>query len=154
MGGGIYLYKHDTYDRRIQLGASRRRWENAETLRNAKHWSGAMYLGGYAIECSLKAWVCYYEGCMNFKDTEMYSQLGQGGALHNLSLFLKYLIPFQNVIADNPQGELTKAWNTITGLWHKDELRYWDKVGNRDDCERFLKAVKTLHQFILQSQGE
>ena len=148
------MYKHDTYDRRIQLGASRHRWEDAEALRRAERWSGAIYLAGYAIECSLKAWVCYYERCLNFKETKMFSQFGQGGSLHNLSLFLKYLYPLQAVIGKNPEGEYTKAWNTITRMWQKDELRYWNKLGNKDDCERFLEAVKTLHQFILRSQGE
>ena len=44
----VYLYKHDTYDRRIQLGASRHRWKDAEALQRAGRWSGAMYLAGYA----------------------------------------------------------------------------------------------------------
>jgi hypothetical protein len=42
----------DTYDRRIQLGASRRRFEDAEILHNQKRWTGAIYMGGYAIECN------------------------------------------------------------------------------------------------------
>ncbi|MEN2383687.1 MAG: hypothetical protein HEQ35_31370 [Gloeotrichia echinulata IR180] len=37
----------DTYDRRCQLGASRRRLEDALALHNQKRWTGAIYLGGY-----------------------------------------------------------------------------------------------------------
>jgi hypothetical protein len=70
------LYKHDTYDRRVQLGASRHRWKDAEALQRAERWSGAMYLASYAIECSLKAWVCSYEQCMNFKETKLFRQQG------------------------------------------------------------------------------
>lgn len=52
----------DTYDRRVQLGASRRRLEDAQVLHQQERWSGVMYLGGYAIECSLKSLICYEEG--------------------------------------------------------------------------------------------
>ena len=34
----------DTYDRRIQLGASRRRFEDAEVLHSQKHWTGAIQI--------------------------------------------------------------------------------------------------------------
>ena len=59
-------YQHDTYDRRIQLGASRRRREDAEALHGAGRWAGGIYLAGYAIECSLKALICSFEGKNNF----------------------------------------------------------------------------------------
>src|SRR5436853_3949289 len=48
----------DTYDYRAQEGASRRRREDALALYNARRWNGAIYLGGYAIECSLKSLIC------------------------------------------------------------------------------------------------
>ena len=51
----------DTYDRRCQLGASRRRFEDASALHSCKRWGGAVYMGGYAIECSLKSLICYVE---------------------------------------------------------------------------------------------
>jgi hypothetical protein len=73
-------YQYDTYDRRIQLGASRRRREDAESLHAAGRWAGA--------------------------------------------------------------------------LWHKDVLRYWDRVGNRQDGKRFMSAMQMLHNFILGQQGE
>ncbi len=154
MEGVVYLYKHDTYDRRIQLGASRHRWKDAEALQRAGRWSGAMYLAGYAIECSLKAWVCSHEKRLNFKDTKMFRQLGQGAALHNLNLFLDYLGPLYAIVKNRPDGKYANAWHIITYMWQKDKLRYWDKLGNRDDCKRFLEAVKFMYQFILHSQGE
>jgi len=42
----VLPYQHDTYDRRIQLGALRRRREDAEALYNASRWAGAIYLAG------------------------------------------------------------------------------------------------------------
>ncbi|MEM9922477.1 MAG: hypothetical protein AAF915_01760 [Cyanobacteria bacterium P01_D01_bin.50] len=62
----------DTFDRRCQLGASRRRLEDAIALQNSKRWAGSIYLGGYAIECSLKSLICYMEGKNNFKDTQIF----------------------------------------------------------------------------------
>jgi hypothetical protein len=36
--------------RRCQLGASRRRFEDAQVLHDQGRWTGSIYLGGYAIE--------------------------------------------------------------------------------------------------------
>jgi MinD-like ATPase involved in chromosome partitioning or flagellar assembly len=56
----------DTYDKRCQLGASRRRFEDALALHSCQRWSGAIYLGGYVIECSLKSLICEEEKIDNF----------------------------------------------------------------------------------------
>ena len=80
----------DTYDCRTQLGASRRRYEDALALYNARRWNGAIYVGGYAIECSLKSLICYINNSKrNFKDTPMYTGGARGAALHNLESLLK-----------------------------------------------------------------
>src|SRR5579883_3408126 len=83
----------DTYDRRVQLDASRLRYKDALSLQKSERWNGAIYLGGYAIECSLKALICY-EGCTNnLRETLLYKggkRKGvevsgiQGAGLHNL----------------------------------------------------------------------
>ncbi|RQH14516.1 HEPN domain-containing protein, partial [Okeania hirsuta] len=57
----------DTYGRSIQLGASRRRLEDARVLHSQKRWNGAIYMGGYAVECALKSLICYQEPTNNFK---------------------------------------------------------------------------------------
>ena len=84
----------DTYDARLQLGASRRRFEDAQVLHDQKRWAGAIYLGGYAIECSLKSLICYYEygkGKTNFKETRLFKKGMQGSDLHNLSKLIEAL---------------------------------------------------------------
>ena len=60
----------DTYGRTIYLGASRRRLEDAEALYNQERWNGAIYMGGYAIECALKSLLCHEEDIVNFKKTK------------------------------------------------------------------------------------
>ncbi|MEG4292538.1 HEPN domain-containing protein [Microcoleus sp. C2C3] len=147
----------DTYDRRVQLGASRHRLKDAQALHQQKRWSGAMYLGGYAIECSLKSLICYEEGpkINNFKETSSFKKKGlQGSDLHNLIKLLECLASLQRDIKLDRTNSYQEAWNTITSLWRNDELRYSDKLGDEKDSRRFLEAVEKLHQFILVKQGK
>ena len=145
----------DTYDRRVQLGASRRRLEDAEALHRQKRWNGAVYLGGYAIECSLKALICYDEGRKNnFKDTATFKKGMQGADLHNLAKLLESLLSLKRSIQLDRTNKYQEAWNTITKLWRNDELRYSDKQGNEEESQRFIEAVKLLHRFLLEKQGE
>lgn len=145
--------RHDSYDRRIQLGASRRRREDSEVLHKAGHWAGAMYLGGYAIECALKALICYRTRKNNFKETKAYRQI-DGNSLHNLTLLLAEVPAVQRAITNDQTNTYRPAWYFITKEWKKDQLRYWNKKGNEPDSTRFLAAVKIIHRFLLAHQGE
>ncbi len=147
-------YQHDTYDRRIQLGASRRRREDADALHDAHRWAGAIYLAGYAIECSLKALICSNEGKNSFKDTRMFKRGVQGDTLHNLARLLPEAPAIQRAITLDRTGTYRNAWNTIASLWQKDELRYGDKVGDEHASKSFMAAIKVIHTFILNQQGE
>lgn len=109
-------YQHDTYDRRIQLGASRRRREDGESLHKAGRWTGAIYLAGYAIECSLKALICSNEGKNSFKETRMFKRGAQGDTLHNLTHLLRETPAIQRAITLDRTGTYKNAWNTITSL--------------------------------------
>lgn len=141
----------NTYDSRTQEGASRRRREDALALYNARRWNGAIYLGGYAIECSLKALICYIGDKRNFKDTPMYTSGARGASLHNLESLLRYAgLNVDSLLVGNPPGKLSEAWKIVVQQWDKDGLRYGDKVGNERECERFIEAVKQLHDFILE----
>jgi len=146
---------HDTYDRRIQLGASRRRREDSAVLHQAARWAGAIYLGGYAIECALKALICYNERTNNLKETRLFNRMGgHGNTLHDLAYLLRAAPSVQRAIVLDSTNAYRQAWDTITQLWQKDELRYWDKLGDRQDSERFIAAVQTIHRFLLDQQGE
>lgn len=147
-------YTHNTYDRRIQLGASRRRREDAESLLLNGRWAGAVYLGGYAIECALKSLICYNENTNNIMDTRFFQKGVQGVTLHDLRLLLRELPDLQRAITTDRTGKYKAAWNTITTHWQKDHLRYWDRIGDEQICEQFLEAIKLLHTYLLQHQGE
>jgi hypothetical protein len=146
------LAHYDTYDRRVQLGASRHRRKDAEFLQQSARWNGAIYLAGYAIECSLKALICYGEHKNNLKDTAIFNQSGD---LHNLWLLYEATpLSFRNAFKFDRTNTLKNAWITIIRLWRKDELRYGHKLGDKIECERFFEAVKVIHTFILRQQEE
>lgn len=144
----------DTYDRRCQLGASRRRLEDAQALHNQKRWTGAIYLGGYAIECSLKSLICYEQRINNFKDTQIFKKGLQGSELHSLTKLLGCIPKLQRVIQTDRTNFYRDAWNTVSSLWRNDELRYSEKMGEEEESKRFIKAVQLLHRFLLAQQNE
>ncbi len=144
----------DTYDKRCQLGASRRRFEDALALHSCKRWKGAVYMGGYAIECSLKSLICDEENKGNFKDTSVYNRGVQGSSLHNLATLFGKIPSLQRTIELDRTGSYRNAWNIITSTWINDELRYSDKLGDELKSTKFIEAVKKWHQLILNKQGE
>lgn len=144
----------DTYDRRCQLGASRRRLEDAQVLHNQKRWTGAVYLGGYAIECSLKSLICYEQKQNNFKDTWIFKKGLQGSELHSLTKLLGSISTLQRAIQLDRTNTYRDAWKTVSSLWRNDELRYSEKMGNEEECKRFIEAVQILHRFLLTKQDE
>ena len=144
----------DTYDKRSQLGASRRRFDDALALHSCKRWWGAVYTGGYAIECSLKSLICYEEQKNNFKDTSVFKQGLQGASLHNLAMLFSKIPSLQRIITLDRTNRYKDAWKTIALLWINDELRYSDKLGDEADSTKFIEAVKAWHQLLLDKQGE
>ncbi len=143
-----------TYDQRVQLGASRRRREDAEALHTDDCWNGAIYLGGYAIECSLKSLICYNEGKTSFKDTRAFRNGLSGNSLHSLTKLLAQVPSVQRAIELDRTNTYKPAWKTIQNLWQKDALRYSEKKGAYQDSERFISAVQQLHKLLLLQQRE
>lgn len=144
----------DTYDRRVQLGASRRRLEDAQVLHNQKRWTGAIYLGGYAIECALKSLICDEEDKNNFKDTQVFKKGLQGADLHDLAKLLDCVDSVKRLISLDRTNGYREAWNKIVSQWRNDELRYSNKLGNEKDSKRFIEAVQKIHRLLLDKQGE
>ncbi len=113
-----------------------------------------MYLGGYAIECSLKSLICHLEGRSSFKDTRMFCRAGQGVTLHNLNLLLREISKLERMIATDRTGKYKNAWHIIANMWQYDVLRYSNSSGNEGECKRFLNAVELLYKHIMSEQGE
>lgn len=149
--------RDNTYDRRILLGASRRRLEDAQALSDAKRWTGAMYLGGYAIECSLKALICQKEGKMNLLDTTFYQDNEKSVQKHNLRALLEEALPqLKRAIKTDRSKDRDDYNDALTRMndWQTNELRYCREHGNQEKTEGFMNAVKKLHSYILGQLGE
>ena len=146
--------ERNTFDRRIQLGASRRRRKDSEVLHDANRWAGAVYLGGYVVECALKALICHEERRMSLSETAIMARGTGGNTLHNLAKLLAAVPRVQRLITNDRTHKLQQAWNTIIQLWKKDSLRYSDKDGSQRDSERFQNAVREIHTLLLKVQGE
>lgn len=144
----------DTYSRRLQLGASRRRLEDALALHNCKRWWGAVYLGGYAIECALKSLICYEEHKSNFKETSVFEKGKQGASLHNLEQLFCEIPKLQRTISIDRTLQYKNAWHVITSTWRNDEIRYSDKLGDKASSTKFIHAVEMWHKLLLNEQGE
>jgi hypothetical protein len=144
----------DTYNRRTLLRASRRRKEDATALYEANRYTGAIYLGGYVIECSLKSLICYNITTNNFKETNLFKQGERGNTLHNLATLLSEIPELHRSITTDRTGTYKAAWNKITSAWQKDELRYGEAQGDEAESKNFLEAVKLLHQKLLEMQVE
>lgn len=143
----------DTYHRKCQLGASRRRLDDAVALHSQNRWTGAIYLGGYAVECALKSLICYEQDKDNFKDTTVFHKV-QGASLHNLTNLLNELTNIQRSIQLDRSGIYKPAWNLVSSVWRNDELRYSNRDGDEKSSQEFIKAVKILHTFFLARQNE
>lgn len=144
----------DTYDRRVQLDTSRHRYKDAIHLKKAERWNGAIYLGGYAIECSLKALICYGDCTNNIKETHLFKEGITGAGLHNLGALREASDILNRAIRSDKTGKLNTAWNIIIQLWKIETLRYGREVGHKAECERFLEAVDRLYFCILRAQRE
>ena len=145
----------DTYGRTIYLGASRRRLEDAEALYNQERWNGAIYMGGYAIECALKSLICFKQRTDNFKNTTVFKEKrSKGSNLHNLTKLLKALPNIHRKIESLPGHKpYREAWKQVNS-WQNDNLRYSDQKGDKIEASKFIDAVKKLHRYLLSEQGE
>jgi len=134
----------DTYGRTPQRTASEKRYKDALALQEAERWSGAIYLGGYAIECSLKSLICYSTQKKVVTDT------GINHNTHDLAYLLQCLPPHEvDAMKKNRDDKFNEARRTVLRLWKKDDLRYDAVTSHKHDCERFMDAVTVLYSFFM-----
>lgn len=115
-----------------------------------------MYLGGYAVECSLAALLCKEDGVHLLTKTKVGSTPGGLGTLtrHDLTALLNALPRLKRLIEMDRVGTIQKAWNLVMSCWKVHKLRYWDRLGDKDECLGVLEASALLHKVILDLQGE
>lgn len=130
-------------------GASRQRLVDAQVLLNASRWRGAMYIGGYAVECLLKTKLMHIYDCKNLRELE--DLLRRRSILpanrtvftHQLEDLLR-LTPGYNRLRQN-----RNVWHMFheVNLWNP-QWRYTAKHSTRQEATRFLTFSENIMRWI------
>ena len=132
-----------------QRKAAKHRFDDARTLFDQNRWRGAMYLGGYSVECLLKTKLMLRHDCHNLRELEEALQdaglLAAGTTIytHQLELLLRLA---QGMDRLRQNQSLWKLFN-IANLW-MPAWRYNPDLSNREDAEDFLEAVERVSHWI------
>lgn len=127
-------------DSREFLKAAQQRLDAAEALLGQKYTLDAQYLGGYAVECALKALIL--EGTVDAERPGVLKKISSGAKMHRPEVLLGELADRGYEITADLAGRIRKMkWKT--------ELRY--ETGRRDTGETiaFLKTAKTVIKWVL-----
>lgn len=132
-----------------QAKAAKHRLDDARALFKQKRWRGAMYLGGYAIECLLKAKLMKMYRCRHLTDLEDVLQ-ARGVLAAHATIFthqLEILMGLTQRLANLRQHADDWRRFNLVNRW-VPAWRYSGDLSNRDDAERFLDAVMALSRWI------
>lgn len=120
------------------------RLAEAEYLKDA-YPSGAIYLGGYVVECMLKWAICQRKGTIYLEDLpdQKLSERLTSARGHDLEFLLDSsgLRPFLE------EDDELEAMFTQMSTWSV-ALRYNPKAGNRRYAFRFLAGVRELRTWL------
>lgn len=124
--------------------ASMHRSRDAQVLAAARRWRGAMYLLGYAVECSLKAKLMER---YDVRRLEQLEALLSGRLQRPIDLFqhsLQILMDWTE--AEHRMDRVTRAqWGTVR-RWRVD-WRY-NPMGAESDWKQYSEAVDGVLRFI------
>ncbi|MCH8290992.1 HEPN domain-containing protein [Candidatus Poribacteria bacterium] len=119
----------------VLLHIANERLRDANVLLKQKRYNGAVYLGGYVIECMLKAAICVY---LSRNDLPAIYQI------HDLDELMDSsgLLPSLQI-----DRKMSSHFLTIEG-WCVG-IRYLGKRFKASEAKHFLDAVKEIRQWIL-----
>jgi HEPN domain-containing protein len=119
--------------------ASLQRRAAAESLLQSKHNLDAQYLGGYAVECSLKALILE-KTAATLRPAKL-KKITAGATMHRLEVLLGELKGLRIKLPPKLAGRFRRLkWDT--------NLRY--EIGRRDTGETaaFLKTAKAIYHWV------
>ena len=120
----------------VLIQVANERLRDARVLLKQKRYNGAVYLGGYVIECLLKAAICVHLNCDNlptiYRLHDLVELLDHSGLLLPLRLDQKVSRSFLVV----------KDWGVA--------IRYYGRHFQSQEAERFLVAVKEVREWMLR----
>jgi len=127
------LSKKPLVDRSILETLGETRLKEAEVLRDAGHYCGAIYLGGYAVECYLKVAICKAMDWDELRETFM---------SHDLKTLLVHS-GLERKIRDVPGVQ--RSFKQISEVWvmeTRKAIRYQDTATFKfEDARKFLNGV-------------
>lgn len=132
-----------------QFKAGLHRLEDARLLFGCERWRGSMYLGGYAVECLLKARLMRMFGCRHLDALE--ARLKNRGLLsvrstvftHSLLLLLRLTGAEQRLQNDATNWGDFQIVNNWIPAW-----RYSVDQSNQRRAEVFLEAVERVCHWL------
>lgn len=114
------------------------RLQDAKVLLKFKRYGGAVYVGGYVIECLLKVAICEYLGV---------GRLPRQYAVHDLE-FLLWVSGLQAELSAS--AKLLSAF-TLISRWSIN-LRYKGAVISAEDAWRFVEAITEVREWLLRKR--
>lgn len=124
--------------------AAGQRLQAATLLFESRIYLEAAYLGGYVVQCALKALILERTRAAERRD--LCRELASGARYHNFDTLCRILrrkgYPPPPDIA-NPLHELSEEWRT--------DLRYVGKAIPNREVERFLERVKAVYEWVERS---
>jgi hypothetical protein len=131
-----------------QSKAALQRRTDAERLREAERWRGAMYLLGYAVECALKARLMERYGLWNLTElgTLLSARLGK-----SVDVFRHSLHELMDLTAAEPRmdRETRQRWGVVR-KWQV-HWRYNPRAGAPDECASFFDAAHVVLEYVASS---
>ena len=126
------------------LQAHQDRYKDAQALFKAKRWGGAVYLGGYVIECILKAKILMNLGSKNLPKDYWH---------HDLEKLVR-LAGIERRLAEPQNRELRLRMRLILGEWMVT-MRYGSlQLIDQHAAYRFLKAVQEVKRWVRETIQE
>ena len=131
--------------------AALKRKEDALVLLAKRRWRGAMYMGGYAIECKLKAQLLDYYDCETISQLTdvLEKRFGERPQLttvrgHGIEYLFGFLPSSRQRLRQNREREQDFATcNRWQHTW-----RYWGDTGREDEAAFFLDCVDRVFQWL------
>lgn len=132
-----------------QASASHQRLEDAKALLNASRWRGAMYMGGYAVECLLKTKLMQIYDCKNLRELD--------DVLRQRSILPAHRTVFTHQLED--LLKLTPSYNRLRqnrNVWHMfheinrwtPRWRYTSKQATHQEAIEFITDLENVMYWI------
>lgn len=133
-----------------QAKAAVKRFLDARRLQAQCRWRGAMYLGGYGVECRLKARLMEKYGLdtLGQLEDEIMNRLGReiNVFTHSIEALFALTGAHDRLLQDPRNPTALRAFQRCN-RW-RPAWRYNPDDGTEDECNDFLEAVEEFSRYI------